>query len=61
MVVIFCHRLGFGASAGGYSNGGGAKANKPGKEPGKLAKLHVLCEIHEYLSICPILLSQQTI
>lgn len=31
ILIISCNCLGYGASAGGYPNGGGAKANK-GKE-----------------------------
>lgn len=30
-VFLLCRCVGYGAAAGGYSNGGGAKANKPGR------------------------------
>ena len=48
--MILCHCLGYGASAGGYSNGGGAKTSKPGKESAKTDKLHILKEMHKYFS-----------
>lgn len=53
--------LGYGASAGGYSNGGGgAKANKPGKKPGKVFFVF-WGEMHKNFSIFSILLCHHTI
>lgn len=42
IIIIYCNCLGCSTGAGGYPNEGGAKANKPGKEPDKTTILHVL-------------------